>query len=475
MGIESDFSVTLNSGAYDVRHISGTTVYSVLALHAWLQDLADNASTAGDDFVSILQPNPTKLDGPRDAAVASRLNLINGFNIDPTAAQFINFGSIKQSNADELYSGLKTIGGIVAGSPMYVVQNGNKLSKFWADGHIQILVKAKTGGAFIDSGLVRVFSRKFGQTYADFQVDLSAGGEAAAAVPTALDTSVVINEAAAAALSAKVTIAVGDTNQDIGNGNGSKLYKGTITLSGGCTVQEAYQYLQYITREASNTVINGEAGWKYRALNAAYTPNSAAPFGTFAGGKWFVAQGWFVTGVLANESQAYQLIAHDGTTQSPPNTIGISIGNLVVGDRLLVARDNGAGGINTTEFTLNGVHNIGRGNVTVNETVTADHPAAGVIRVEGIPYTYTSWTGKVFTLSGTLAEAHAANAPAFVPYIDKVAAAATESVNFTYAAGFTARIKVRNGSGGSPIVPFETTLSVATAAVSTNVVRNSDV
>lgn len=65
-----------------------------------------------------------------------------------------------------------------------------------------------------------------------------------------------LNLASALALSTKVTITVGDTNQDTGDGNGSKLYKGTITLSGGCTIAEAAQYCQAICDEASTTTIN---------------------------------------------------------------------------------------------------------------------------------------------------------------------------------------------------------------------------
>jgi hypothetical protein len=472
MAIQDDFSVASNG---DVRHISGTTVYSALALHAWLQDLADNAAAGGDDDLSILSPNPSKLDGPRDAAVASRLNLINGFNIDDTAAQFINFGSIKQANGDVLYSGLKTIGGIAASSPMYVVQNGTKLTKFWGNGHIQVMVKARTGGALIDSGLVRVFSRKFGQTYSDFEVDLSAGGENSAAITTSVDGSMALSEGAVAALVSKVSIAVGDTTQDLGNGNGGKLYKGTITLSGGCTVQEAYQVLQYLTREDSAATINSTPGWRYRALDAAYTPNSAAPFGSFAGGKWFVAQGWFVTGVLPAESQAYQLVAHDGSTQTPPNLIGVTVGNLVAGDRVLVARDNGSGGILTNEYTLAAAAGSAATSVTVTPAPGADTPASGVIRIGGNRYAYTSRAGAVFNLSAALGVSWPSGTPAFVPLLDLVAASATESVSFVYSASFTARIKVRNGSGGSPIVPFETTLSVGASGASTNTVRTSDI
>jgi hypothetical protein len=177
---------------------------------------------------------------------------------------------------------------------MYIVQSGSKLTKFWGNGHIQILVKAMTGGTLIDSGDIRVFSRKYGQSYGDFAGNLSAGGEQPFAIATAVTDWTTLNLAGALALSSNVTITTGDTNQDTGDGSGSKLYKGTITLSGGCTIAEAAQYCQAICDETSTTTINGELGWKYRALNVAYTPNASAPFGTVAGGKWFVAQGWYI-------------------------------------------------------------------------------------------------------------------------------------------------------------------------------------
>jgi hypothetical protein len=384
MAIVDDFSVSTTG---NIRHTSGSTIYSVLELHAWLQDLADDSAATGNDLLDILAPNPTKLDGPRDAAVASRLNLLTSgavaFNIDDDAAQYINFGSIKQDTANVQYSGLKTIGGIVAASPIYVVQNGSKITSFWANGHIQILVKVKTGGSLIDSGNVTAFSRKWGQSYSHFDVNLAAGGESNAALSTAVDSNIVLSEANAALLSSKVSIAVGDTTQDLGNGNGGKLYKGTITLTGSATLQEAYQYLQYLTRENSAATVNSVPGWRYRLLNSAYTEIPSAPFGTFAGGTFFVAQGWFITGVLPAESTKYQLIAHDGTSQVPPTLISVVVGNLVSGDRVLVARDNGSGDILKDEYTPIAASS-GATALTIVESIKTDTPAAGVIRIKGI-------------------------------------------------------------------------------------------
>lgn len=478
MAISDDFSVSANG---DIRHVSGTTVYSVLELHAWLQDLADNASSSGDDSLDILAPNPSRLDGPRDSAVASRLNLLTSgsvaFNIDATAAEYINFGSIKQDGGNVQYSGLKTIGGIVAGSPIYVVQDGNKLTKFWADGHIQILVLVRQAGALIANGDVTAFSRKWGQTYSHFDVSLSAGGESAAALSTSVDSAIVLTEQQAAALSTKVTITVGDTTQDLNNGNGGKLYKGTIALSGNCTLQEAYQYLQYITREDSTATINSEPGWRYRKLQSAYPEVIAAPFGVFAGGTFFVAQGWFLSGVLPAESTRYQIIAHDGTTQIPPTFASITIGNLVSGDRVLVARENGSGGVLKDEYTPVAA-NSGATSLQVVETIKTDTPASGVIRIKGARYTYSAVNFSTKTFSG-LSPALAGNIVSgddvFVPFIDAQASGTSLTADFTYANNFTARVDVRNGSGLAPIVPFNTLLSVTSAGGSVNASRNSDV
>jgi hypothetical protein len=472
MAIQDDFSVTL---AGDIRHTSGTTIWTVLALHAWLQDMADNAAVSSDDNVSILSVNPSKLDGPRNAAIASRLNLLSTYNIDATAAQFINFGSVKQANGATLYSGLKTLGSIVAGSSIYVVQNGAKLTKFWPNGQVQIMVLAMTGSALIGDGTVNVFSRVWGQTYSFANTDISAGGENPAPVQTALDPNITLTSAAALALSTHVTLAVGASSHDLGNGNGAKAYAGTITLDGTISVAQAYQYLQAITQEGQTGLINGVAGEQYLTLNATYAQSPSAPFGTFAGGKFFVAQGWFLAGVAAADSQNYQLIASDGTTQAPPVTSSITVGNLISGDRVLVGRDNGSGGILTNEFTLNGAHASGVSAITVNETITTDHPQTGILRVESLPYAFSSWAGHVFTLSSPTTEAHASGANAFMPYIDKVTAATSEVVSFTYSADFTARAKVRQGSGSTPIVPFESTLAVSKGAASLNAVRTADV
>lgn len=244
--------------------------YTTLELHAALQDLADNAAPSGDDNVSILGVNPSELAGKRNASRPMALTLLPNFNINDATAQWFKFGSVEQNSGDDLYTGLKVIGSLVASSPIYIIQNGSKITKYWHDTDVntafQILVKAKASGSLIDSGNVTVFSRKYGQTYSHFDANLAAGGEQAAALSTAVDANISLTAGQAETAFGTITIATGDYSWDSGDGNGSKAYKGKITLNGSTSLATAYQAMQWATSESSTATIGGVAGYKYRAL-----------------------------------------------------------------------------------------------------------------------------------------------------------------------------------------------------------------
>lgn len=474
----ADFSIATNGDVRDVNSFNPAshTRYTTLELHAFLQDLADNAAPSGDDNVSILGSNPSELAGKRNASRPMALTLLPTININDATAQWFKFGSIEQGSGDTLYTGLKVLGTLVANSPIYITQSGSKITKYWQDAdasNFQILVKAKSGGTLIDSGNITVYSRKYGQTYSHFDVNLAAGGEQAAALGTALDSNISLSAAAAEAIWNTITVTTGDTTQDLGGGQGSKLHKGTITLNGSTTLADAYQALMWACSENSTATVAGAAGWKYRKLNAAYAENVSAPFGTFAGGKWFVAQGWWLTGVMAADSKNYQLISHDGTIETPPTSVAVQIGGVVSGDYVLVARDNGSGGILSTEYTVSG--SSGATSITV-PSLKSDTPASGVIRIDGDRYTYSSWVGTTVSgLSPALTKNYTSR-PAFIPLIDgpvQPAQTTINSANFQFSSNFTCRYRVRNG-GASPIIPFESTLSVTSNGGSGTAVRGAD-
>lgn len=472
--------------------------FSTLDLHAFLQDLADNSAPAGDDLVSILGNNPSELAGKRNASRPMALTLLPNFNINDATAQWFKFGSIEQNSGNDLYTGLKVLGSLVANSPIYITQSNAKITKYWKDAdasNFQILVKAKASGTLIDSGNVVVFSRKYGQTYSHFDVNLAAGGEQAAALSTSLDTNVDTGVMTAAVCAGyfssaiggtatpgtqKITLTYGDTTQDLGGGQGSLLHKGTITLDGSITLAQAYQALMWACSESSTITFNSVPGWRYRVLpGQTYAENIAAPFGSFAGGKWFVAQGWWLTGVQAADSKNYQLVSHTGVTETPPTSVAIQVGGVVSGDYVLVARDNGSGGF-ANDTTLAASATAGSTSVTLT-AAPADTPVAPgsqtcYIRINGNRHTYTGRSGN--TVSGLSpavpAGGYASGLPVFIPFIDAVSAGTSiQSANFQFGSPFTARYRVRNG-GGSPIVPFESTLAVTSNGGSGTAVRGSD-
>ena len=479
MTINTTFTIAANGNIRQgSAFVPGTSVrFTTLDLHKWLQDLADDPAYTGDDVMSILNSNPSELAGKRNAARPMPVTLLPNVNISDAEAQWFRFGSVEQNSGADLYTGLKVLGTLVANSPIYITQSNAKLPKYWADADVntsfQILVKAKSAGALIDSGNVSVFSRKYGQTFSHFDMNLSAGGEQVAALGTSLDTNIILSAAAAEAIYNTMTVAVANTTQDLGGGQGSLLHKGTITLNGTTSLADAYQALMWASSEASTATLAGVPGWRYRVLDAAYAENVSAPFGTFAGGKWFVAQGWWVTGVMPADSKNYQLISDNGTIETPPNTVQVSVSGLVLGDYVLVARDNGAGSYISTEYTVTAA--AAATSITVTGLKT-DTPASGVIRINGDRYTYTSWTGTTVSgLSPAIKAGGYTAAPAFIPMLDGVSAGTSmTSASFQFGTPFTCRYFVRNGTDGSAIVPFESTLSVTSTGGSGTAVRGAD-
>ena len=471
----------------DLRAVAGSTVYSVLDLHAWLQDLADNAVASGDDNVSILGANPSELAGKRNASRPTALTLLNGVNIDDATSQRFQFGSIEQAAGAVLYTGINTIGSGLTGRSHYVVQNGSKYNagtKWWSAGPIRALFKVKTGGALIDSGLVTVYSREWGYAFSHFDVDCSAGSEQVAALSVAADANITrltgnytggTNTVTSTTPATTVTLTVGDTTESLGGV--SKLYKGEISWTGAARLSEVWQALQWACHEVSNATLNGVPGWRYRKLNTAYTDVLSAPFGLLAGGKWFVAQGWWIDPASLHPSdlQAYELLSHDGTTVVPPVAAAVAVGGLVSGDYVLVGKDNGSGGFNVTTG-ITGTGTAAATTVTLSGAPAGDVPVGvGFIRIGNNAHTYTSIVGTAVSgLSPAVPGGGYSAAAVWFPLIDTVADASSESSGtFIYSADFNARVRVRNG-GGSPIVPFETTFPVTSGGGSVNAIRASD-
>ncbi len=216
-----------------------------------------------------------------------------------------------------------------------------------------------------------------------------------------------------------ITMTFADANKDLNNGNGSKPYDVVIDLKSTKTVAQMYEWLKFVTRRGyaatpqqlktgtgstADTNIDGE---QYIDLLTSFTPVKASPFGTFAGGKFFGAQGVWLDNVPAADAQNYQLIDSNGATQTPPNTVQVVVSSVVSGDRVGVFVLTTAGGTvkkNTYNMTA---QSSSSGTIVVGATINSETPQAGVIRVVDLSdtllaeqqYEYKSWSGTTFTLN----------------------------------------------------------------------------
>jgi len=106
--VAADWSVDQATG--NVRYIgddhggASPSYATVIELHRWLGDLADDASFAGDDEMDITIPTPS------DRSTDNIITLINGHNIDDNAAEHLYDGSIIQSGGATIYDGIVNFG-----------------------------------------------------------------------------------------------------------------------------------------------------------------------------------------------------------------------------------------------------------------------------------------------------------------------------------------------------------------------------
>lgn len=177
----------------------------------------------------------------------------------------------------------------------------------------------------------------------------------------------------------------------------------------GRTMSQVYEYLKFITQENSTfsmyTVVSGVIttldGEEYIQAYTGYTPVKSAPFGTFAGGTFFGAQGVWVEGLASGQS--YQFIDSNGTSRSPYAQITISVTSVVSGDRISVFRTSG-GLVSKSIYTSHATSNdTNDSNFVIQEAIASDTPDSGVLRIVDTSANkehrirYNSWDTSTFT------------------------------------------------------------------------------
>jgi hypothetical protein len=250
----------------------------------------------------------------------------------------------------------------------------------------------------------------------------------------------------------------------------------------GRTLAQVYEYFKFITQEDSTfqmyTVVSGVItpldGEEYIQAYSGYTPSKTAPFGTFAGGKYFGAQGVWIEGMASDQS--YQFTDSNGTIRSPYTSVTIKVTSLEVGDRVAVFRTS-AGSIDKSIYTSVATgNNSGDSDFVVQEAIATDTPSSGILRVYNSDgseerYAYSSWSGSTFTLDGvTLSKNYDDTSTAYVPFLDEEAIGTEVQKVVLYSVDRTVMIRVRKKG----ILPFETSGTVTTAGLSVAAIRTTD-
>lgn len=268
MGIANDFSVAANG---NIRYIgdSAQNNYTVLELHRFLQDLADNASVADDDLLDITS------DTPSERATDNIITLNSPYNIDDDTAEHLYDGSITQDDGDTRYSGLVVVGSLAGTTTLQIVQNNvlyDSDAPFWGTGLnavpaenilMQCLVKTRVSGASIDGARIRVFAREWGHTFAEFSVTMGLGN-AVAAIFTNIDLN---NETAVGVVSGWSDIVNTEGYQliDLNNGAGDRPYYSEWDR-GSRSINQLYERAKWLTRRGTAQTIHGMDGELFRGI-----------------------------------------------------------------------------------------------------------------------------------------------------------------------------------------------------------------
>lgn len=276
MAIAADFSVDRATG--NIRHVSGSTNYTVLAFHRYLQDLADDAAAAGDDVLDITDVTPS------ERSTDNIITLLNGYNIDDDAAKYLYDGSITQSNGDVVYAGLVVVGAVESGTQLQVVQNNSVYTSFWSTGInadatanilTRMLIKVRTGGADIDGKRLRVQARELSDSYAEFS--LTAGlGNNTAAIFTVNDLN---NQTSGATISGwTITNTEGYQSLDVNNDSVNEHYYSQWD-PGTQSINDLYEYAKYITRRGTSSTLYGINGFLFRGIthDLPYSAKTGSP------------------------------------------------------------------------------------------------------------------------------------------------------------------------------------------------------
>jgi len=291
MAIATDFSVAANG---DVRYTGaahgadGAGYYTVIEFHRWLQDLADDASSSGDDLLDITD------DTPSERSTDNIITLYSPYNIDQEASEHLYDGSIIQGGGTDIWDGIVNFG--AEGIHIAVMQNGSIVANdFWntvpygestkglnrdvgAGISHRFMIKVRTSGSDIDGRRLLGMNREFGYTYGEFPINGTSRGNNVLALTHADDLN---NTTVTGTVAGWTTIDNVEGYQGIDiDGNLTDEYYYSQWDKDTYTINQFYERMKWISRRGTGDTIYGIDGDVFRGITHEIVIDN--PSGTFS-------------------------------------------------------------------------------------------------------------------------------------------------------------------------------------------------
>jgi len=278
MAIKDDISVAANG---DIRYegtahgASGAGYYTVIELHRYLQDLADDASSSGDDLLDITD------DTPSDRSTDNIITILSPYNIDQELSEHLYDGSIIQSGGDDIWDGIVNFG--TEGIHINIVQNGALLTNdFWntvpngetkkglnrdnnAGITARFLVKTRTSGSDIDGRRLLGMAREFGYDYSEFPINGTSRGNNVLALKHAGDLNNQTAEGTVATWTDITNGTEGYVGIDVNNDGSDEYYYSEWDMAAR-SPNDLYERMKWLTRRGSASTIYGLDGDLFRGI-----------------------------------------------------------------------------------------------------------------------------------------------------------------------------------------------------------------
>jgi hypothetical protein len=357
----ADWSITRATGA--IRYVGGDhgaspTYATVIELHRFLQDLADDASSSGDDEIDITDTNPS------NRSTDNIITLVNGYNIDANAAEHLYDGSIIQDDGDTIYDGIVNFGN--AGIVIQMIQSGSVLADDWwnSNGGLnpspaqgishRFMIQTRRAGFDIDGRRLIGTNRTFGNTYGEFSINGTARGNNVLALTDGNDLN--NNDTAAEVLvwGDCVNTIEGYTQLDVDNDTVDENYY-SVWTRGDRVINDLYQKTKHLSRDGSLSGLYGLNGEAFRGIT--HQVELTGGSGVFDAVEPILWGDPVITGEpLTNVTGSGQMFAIDNTSAPAATRLWM---------QLL------SGVIPTVGQAISGLKNIGVTSMDAPSTVTA--------------------------------------------------------------------------------------------------------